>query len=65
MKLSFKSYFVIGILIVVSVVAVWYFYPKPILYNESFEEGFANWEADADVPPDPNNPGQYVAWNVS
>jgi len=65
MKLSFKIYFVIGILIVVSAVSVWHFYPKPIVYSESFEEGFANWEADADVPPDPNNPGHPVAWSVS
>jgi hypothetical protein len=65
MKLSFKICFVIGILIIISVVAVWYFYPKPLVYSESFEEGFANWEADADVPPDPNNPGYPVDWNVS
>jgi hypothetical protein len=65
MKLSFKIYFVIGILVVVSVVAVWYFYPKPIVYNESFEQDFGGWIEDADVPLDPNNPGQCVAWNVS
>jgi hypothetical protein len=65
MKLKFKLYCVIAILIVVSAVAGWYFYPKPLVYSESFEEGFANWEADADVPPDPNNPGYPVAWNVS
>ncbi len=65
MKLRFKIYSVIGILIVVSVVAVWYFYPKPIMYNENFEQGFGGWIKDADVPLDPNNPGQYVAWNVS
>ena len=65
MKLGFKIYFVIGILIIISVVAVWYFYSRPIVYGESFEEGFANWEADADVPPDPNNPGHPVAWDVS
>jgi len=65
MKLNFKIYFIVGMLIVVSGVAVSYFYPKPIVYNESFEEGFDNWEPDADVPPDPNNPGHPVAWNVS
>jgi hypothetical protein len=65
MKLSFKIFFVIGILIVVSVVAIWYFYPKPLVYSESFEEDFGGWVKDADVPLDPNNPGQYVAWNVS
>ena len=58
MKLSFKGYFVIGILFVVSVVAVWYFYPKPIVYNESFEQDFGGWIKDTDVPLDLNNPGQ-------
>ena len=65
MKLSFKIYFVIGILIVVSAVATWYFYPKPLVYSESFEEGLGEWVADADVPLDPNNPGHYVDWSVS
>lgn len=65
MKLRFKIYSVIGILIVVSVVVIWYFYPKSIVYNESFEQGFDGWIKDADVPLDPNKPGQYVAWNVS
>ena len=36
-----------------------------IVYNESFEEDFGGWVEDADLPLDPNNPGQYVAWNVS
>jgi len=65
MKLGFKIYFIVGVIIVVSVVAVWYFYFKPFVYSESFEEGFVNWEADADVPLDPNDPGHPVAWNVS
>lgn len=65
MKLSFKVCFVIGILIVVSAVAVWYYYPKPLVYNESFENDFGGWMADADVPLDPNNPSHPVDWNVS
>jgi len=64
MKLRFGIYFV-GILIVGSVAAAWYLYPKPGASNESFEEGFAGWKADADVPLDPNNPGHPVAWSVS
>jgi hypothetical protein len=35
------------------------------VYNESFEQDFVGWIKDTDVPLDPNNPGQYVAWNVS
>jgi len=65
MKLSHIVYFVIGILIVTSGVAIWYFYPTPLVYTESFENDFGGWIADADVPLDPNNPGHPVDWNVS
>ncbi len=65
MKLSFKIYLIIGLLIVVSVVAAWYFYPNPVVYSESFEGDLGGWMENADVPPDPNNPGYTVAWNVS
>jgi len=65
MKPSFKIYSAIGIIITVSAVVGWYLYPKPLAYSESFEKGFGEWVADADVPSDPNNPGHQVAWNVS
>jgi len=64
MKLNYKIYLV-GILLVVSGVAGWYFYPKPLVYSEGFEQDFGGWVKDADVPLDPNNPGNYVDWNVS
>jgi ABC-type phosphate transport system auxiliary subunit len=38
MKPSRKVYLVIGILIVIITVAAWYFYPAPVVYNESFEK---------------------------
>lgn len=65
MKLVFKICFVIGVAFVVTVPIAWYLYPKPIVKSESFETGFNNWVADAEVPMDPNNPGHHVAWNVS
>jgi len=65
MKMLFKVFFVIGVSLVISVPTVWYLYPKPIVQSESFEVGFNDWVADADVPMDPNNPGHHVAWNVS
>ena len=65
MRLGFKICFIIGILVLIIGAAAWYFYPKPIVYNESFEEEFGGWIKDADVPLDPNNPGQPIAWNVS
>lgn len=64
MKLSFKIYFVIGILLV-TVFAALYLYPKPVVYDESFEQDFGGWAKDAQVPLDPNNPGHPVAWEVS
>lgn len=61
----FKLDVAIGILVIISAVVGWYFSPKSIAYNESFEQDFGGWIADADVPPDPNNPGSNVEWNVS
>jgi len=65
MKLSHKAYFAIVVLIVTSGVAVWYFYPTPLVYTESFESDFGGWVADAHVPLDPNNSSHPVDWNVS
>jgi len=65
MRSSLKLGVVIGILTVISVAAGWYFYPKSVIYTEGFEEDFGGWKGDADVPPDPNNPGSLVDWNVS
>lgn len=65
MRSSLKWGVVITILTIISVAAGWYFYPKPIVYDEGFEEDFGGWIGDADVPPDPNNPGSLVDWNVS
>jgi len=64
LKLSFKIYFVIGILLV-SVFVALYLYPKPVVYDESFEQDFGGWAKDAQVSLDPNNPGHPVAWEVS
>ncbi|MEM0008142.1 MAG: hypothetical protein QXR89_07775 [Candidatus Bathyarchaeia archaeon] len=37
---------------------------SPLVYFESFEDGFGRWVIDADVPEDPNNPGQPVEWHI-
>jgi hypothetical protein len=65
MRANVKLGIVIVILTIISIVAGWYFYPKPVRYDEGFEEDFGGWIGDADVPPDPNNPGSLVDWNVS
>jgi len=65
MRSSLKWGVIIGILTVISVVAGWHFCPKSVVYDEGFEEDFGGWIGDADVPPDPNNPGSPVDWSVS
>jgi len=65
MRTSFKLGSAIGILIIISAAAGWYFGPKSIAYNEGFEQDFGGWIGDADVPPDPNNSGFNVEWKVS
>ncbi len=37
---------------------------EPIVFNDSFENGLAAWTQGSDVPEDPNNPGQPVAWLI-
>lgn len=36
----------------------------PVVFHEGFESGLEGWEQGADVPQDPNNPGQPVAWSI-
>jgi hypothetical protein len=36
-----------------------------IIQYQDFEEGLGDWTSDADVPLDPNNPGQPVKWHIS
>lgn len=64
MELQFKIFFVIGILLA-SVFAAWHFFPKPVVYDDGFEQDFGGWIKDAQVPLDPNNPGHPVTWDVS
>ncbi len=45
--------------------SVWYFVLSPELIKEGFEGGLGEWVTDADVPLDPNNPGQPVEWNIT
>ncbi|UCG36765.1 MAG: hypothetical protein JSV64_00325, partial [Candidatus Bathyarchaeota archaeon] len=67
MRLSFKYLPIMGILVFAGILSVWYFYPtaNPALYDEGFEQGLDDWVKDADLPLDPNNPGHFVAWNIS
>ncbi|MEM3648692.1 MAG: hypothetical protein QW506_05960 [Thermoproteota archaeon] len=48
-------------------ISTWYLYSSvnPQTIKESFENGLGEWVADADVPLDPENPGQLVKWNIT
>ena len=50
--------------LIIFVISVWLLLPSPQKYSESFENGMGTWIADADVPEDPNNPGQPVEWRI-
>lgn len=65
MKFGSRIVVVVGLLIAISTVGAWYFSPKPRIISEGFEQDFGGWVKDADVPPDPNNPGHLVAWDVN
>jgi hypothetical protein len=41
------------------------FYNASQKIKEDFENGFGEWAIDADVPPDPNNPGHFVEWSIT
>ncbi len=38
---------------------------EPIVFSDSFETGLTAWTQGSDVPDDPNNPGQPVAWSIT
>lgn len=39
--------------------------PDTVEFAERFEDGFSGWETAADVPEDPNNPGNPVEWHIT
>ncbi len=38
--------------------------PLSVSFQEDFETDLTSWETGADVPMDPNNPGNPVAWSI-
>jgi len=61
-----KVYVLVALMaaLIIFVISVWLLLPSPQKYSESFENGMGTWIADADVPEDPNNPGQPVEWHI-
>ncbi len=60
-------YIIIFMLVVAGSYSAWqvWLYLNPLVLKEDFEGGFGEWVADADVPPDPNDPDQTVEWNIT
>lgn len=58
---------VILAVIVIAVVAYRFFLQdeEPTEIMDGFSLGLGDWEIDSDVPMDPNNPGNEVAWNIT
>ena len=59
----------VGIVIVFAILAGvllfwWAQQGQPVTYLSDFESGLGEWIADADVPEDPNRPGESVAWKT-
>ncbi|MEM2969778.1 MAG: hypothetical protein QXR63_02460 [Candidatus Bathyarchaeia archaeon] len=66
--LNRKVICVVALLLVIAVsFGAWqiWLYLNLLVIKEDFESGFGEWEYDADVPLDPTNPGQPVAWNIT
>jgi len=61
-------YVVVAVVAVVAVLAsIILFLPKqqqPQTFSFGFENGLEDWMPDADVPQDPNRPGESVAWSI-
>lgn len=66
-----KVYGILGGIVVLSIFGAWYSYVLTTqeldlrIIREDFENGFGEWIAGVDVPSDPNNPGQFVEWNIT
>jgi hypothetical protein len=39
--------------------------PPTLTISQGFEDGLGDWVAGADVPADPNHPGQKVNWTIN
>lgn len=66
-----KVYGILGVIVVLGIFGAWYSYAWTTreldlqIIREDFENDFGEWIADADVPLDPNNPSQFVEWNIT
>jgi len=54
--------------IAIGVVVAWLLFPRlqpeQATLTDDFENTFGEWTLDSDVPQDPNNPGETVAWTI-
>jgi len=57
-----------AVIFAIAILGVWLLLPKlqpePTFFSDSFEKDFSDWTLDSQVPEDPNNPGETVAWKI-
>jgi len=61
-------YGTVTVLVAVIVVSAGLYYlnrSEPTAFFDGFEDGFNMWSLDRDLPMDPNNPGNEVAWRIA
>jgi hypothetical protein len=61
-------YAAVAIVLIAAAAVTYQAWPRgfePIITREGFEEGLSGWTAGADVPQDPNNPGNPVAHSIT
>lgn len=54
--------------IIIGSLAYYYLRPEdkePFSFTDGFTYNMEAWQTDSDVPMDPNNPGEEVAWNIT
>jgi len=64
MKVSPSKWIVLGCAALAIPACSGLWWPE-LVVMEGFERGLEDWTAGADVPEDPDNPGQPVAWSIT
>jgi len=64
MSIGARVFTITVIVLVASTALGFYLYPKSILIYDGFEDCLCGWTTGADVPQDPNNPGNEIFWDI-
>jgi hypothetical protein len=64
-KLYYGTVTILAAIIVVSTGLYYQNRSEPTTFFDGFEDGLGVWSPDGDLPMDPNNPGNEVAWIIA